>query len=162
MKSNKTNLSKIFFGIIAFFLISCGTLSNSNKSLLYDLPNDKAKELITNEIDILKSVKKNVFFIFGKNQNGFKIQIVPTSDLNDNIQNLKIVNSNRMLLLGDKKYIVVFDYDYEFGAAFKNETVEGIVVNAKRKKMYLYDYATTLFFDDNWSFIKKESLLKKL
>ena len=159
MKSNKTNLSKIFFGIIAFFLISCGTLSNSNKSLLYYLPNDKAKELITNEIDILKSVKKDVFLIFGKYQNGYKIQIVPTSDLKDNIQNLKIIDSNRMLLLDNNKYIIVFDYDYEFGAIFKNETEEGKVVKVKRKKMYLYEYATTLYFDENWNFIKKQSLL---
>lgn len=139
--------------------MSCGTSYNSKKKLLYDIPNNNTKELITNEINILKSLKKDVFLVFGKNREGYTIQIIPTLNLKDRIQNFKVKNSNRMILLGTNYYILTFDYDYEFGATFGKEIENGEIVTVTRKKMYLYDYATSLYFDDNWNFIKKQSLI---
>ncbi|RED25012.1 hypothetical protein BD847_1751 [Flavobacterium cutihirudinis] len=153
-------MKKIIALMFVVSLISCGTSSKINKSLLYDIPNNKTKELIIKEINVLKSLKKNAFLVFGKNKEGYTIQIIPTSDLKDNIQNLKIKNSNRMIHLDDKYYLIVFDYDYELGATFNKETENGEIVIIKRKKMYLYDYASCLFFDDNWNFIKKQSLIQ--
>jgi len=150
----------IVFLITTFFLMSCSTSYKTNKHLLYDIPNDKAKGMIVNEINLLKRIKQNAFLVFGKNKDGYKIEIIPTSDLKDNIQNFKIKNSNRMILLGNNYYILTFDYDYEFGATFEKEIENGEFIQIKRKKMYLYDYATSLYFDDKWSFIKKESLIK--
>ncbi|PWB21930.1 hypothetical protein [Flavobacterium sp. HTF] len=153
-------MKKIIVLINIISLVSCGISSKINKSLLYDIPNNNTKELIIRELNILKSLKKNAFLVFGKNKEGYTIQIIPTSDLKENIQNFKVKNSNRMIHLDDKYYLVVFDYDYEFGATFREETENGEIVIVKRKKMYLYDYTSCLFFDDNWNFIKKQSLIQ--
>jgi hypothetical protein len=145
--------------ILILFLSSCNCQFNAGRSLQYDIPRN-AKEKIKMEINSLKSIKKEVFLILGKNIKGYTIDIVPTSNLEVSIQNLKIKKSNRVMLIDNQFYLLVFDYDYQFGATFEKTVEDGENVIITKRTSYLYDYATTLSFDDKWNFIDKKSLIK--
>ena len=153
---------KKFMMFISLFCISCYH-QKIIESLQYDIPSDRALQSINNEIQLFKTKKFDAFLIMEKNDAGYKITIVPSSDLKgESIQNLKIRNTNRFIKIDGKDYYLVFDYDYKFGAKFEKDIGEdGEVDIIKRHTGYIYHYATTLYFDKDWNLTNRTGVFKE-
>ena len=150
--------------LIAFlsFIISC----TSQKSIEYHFTKGNAQSKLIENIKNYENIGYDIFFILGKEDGYNIVDIVPIRDKNKKVQGIKLNQTNRKLILNNKPYFVFFDYDYELGATKRKATKEeendvgesNLYIITKQNN--IYDYATTLYFDKNWNFVKKSSLIK--
>lgn len=155
-------MKRIYYFIL-LFTFSCSSI----QSLVYEIPNTEAKNKIEEEVQLLLKYKKDIFIILeGSNNYGYIVTIVPTNDIEaNNVLNLNIKNTNRVLDINFKHYYIFFSLDGELGAIKRKASKEeekdmeedGIYII--QKQATIYDHATTLYFDKDWNFIKKSSLI---
>lgn len=150
-------MSKIFF-IISLLLFSCKT------SLEYHFPmKNNSLQIVAEEIKKVKSVYKEIFLMFGTQDEYFVLQIIPCDNLHkEKIASLKVVNSNRFIEIDGSKYYVVLKYDAQFGIVSKEyitHPATGEKLLAYNKLAVIHDHAVTLYFDKQWNFVKKSSLI---
>ena len=144
--------------LIAFlsFIISC----TSQKSIEYHITNGDAQSKLIENIKNYENIGYDIFLIFGRENEYNLIDIIPTKDKKEKkVQGLKLSETNRKLMVNGRYYYVFFDFDNELAATIKEEMEDGKKVQIVKKITPIYDHATTLYFDKDWNFIKKSSLI---
>ena len=144
--------------LIAFLslIISC----TSQKSIEYHITKGNAQSKLIENIKNYENVGYDVFLIFGKENEYNLIDVIPTKNKKEKkVQGLKLSETNRKLIVNGKYYYVFFDFDNELAATVKEDIEDGEKVQIVNKTTPIYDQATTLYFDKDWNFIKKSSLI---
>ncbi len=144
--------------LIAFlsFIISC----TSQKSIEYHITKGDAQSKLIENIKNYENIGYDIFLIFGRENEYNLIDIIPTKDKKEKkVQGLKLSETNRKLMVNGRYYYVFFDFDNELAATIKEEMEDGKKVQIVKKITPIYDHATTLYFDKDWNFIKKSSLI---
>ena len=144
--------------LIAFlsFIISC----TSQKGIEYHITKGDAQSKLIENIKNYENIGYDIFLIFGRENEYNLIDIIPTKDKKEKkVQGLKLSETNRKLMVNGRYYYVFFDFDNELAATIKEEMEDGKKVQIVKKITPIYDHATTLYFDKDWNFIKKSSLI---
>lgn len=143
--------------LLLFIITSC----ISQKSIEYHISKGNTQSILVENIKNYKQIGYDVFLILGYEDKFKTIDIVPTKNLNKKlVQGIKVTSSNRKLYLAGNYYNVFFDYDNELAGKIRKTTEDGEQHETLQKETTIYDNATTLYFDEDWNFIKKSSLIK--
>jgi hypothetical protein len=138
------------FVCLSVMIYSC----SSNKVLEYFIPNDETNLLIQKEINNLKGLKKEIILVLDKDNSNNILTLIPITD--KFIQKFNLRRTNRIIVINNSKYNVVFGFDYELGIKKEIVNEDGIEIIKYNRKVYINEYAIKLYFDKKWNFIKKE------
>lgn len=91
---------------------------------------------IKQELMTLEKKYSKIILVFEITGNYYRVSIVPNP--RNRIQNFNIKNTNRYMVVNDKSYLVLFDFDYKLGVknSSKKHTENDTLKNAKRKNPY--------------------------
>lgn len=152
-------MRKVLSSVILLLFISCKTTS-----LEYYFPMEYSTlSKVAEEIKKVKSINSDVFLMFSVEGDFFVLKIIPSDNLrNEKIGSLKVINSNRFVEIEGCKYYIVNRADTWFGIVSKEyitHPATGKKVLAYNCLTKIYDGTNTLYFDREWNFVKKSSLI---
>jgi hypothetical protein len=145
----------IVFILMFTCFVQC-KVRNSNKIIQYVLPY-QVELALTNQIQT-KENHHLIFFSMSKNgENHVVILIQCTREELKKMDKFNMVaNSSRFLILGNKFYLLLFDYDYKFATKLTKKSLRSSVQERWNNESFgiprsspIYDGAFTLKFNKN-------------
>lgn len=96
------------------------------------------------EIMVLEKKYSKIILVFEITRNYYRVSIIPNP--RNHIQNFNIKNTNRYMVVNDKSYLVLFDFDYKLGVknSSKKHPENDTLKIVKRKNPY--KNATHIYF----------------
>ncbi|MEC4004663.1 hypothetical protein OX283_008345 [Flavobacterium sp. SUN052] len=162
-------MKKIKFVLMFLILVLFGCsnkLNLKNNDFIYKIKNFESEKYLYNKI---KSYKENVFFeLYDVSDKGYTFHVIPCDNINKAYFGfLKVTKANRVLVLNNNPYYLVFGTDELLGTTYeknvdKNDTIriynDDECLNCQKIKynVVIIDRGFVIKFDRDWNIIESD------